>query len=690
MKGCREEKNASLRTAVVGVVARIVVFAVYYLLLAVLGVELLLLAFGCLRVLLFGWFGHVRPGGWMVAYVIVLCAFVLSLVIVAFYLLRPLFLPVLSRPERCVEVVELDCPRLFGLMRLLADRVSVRLPQHVYLSVGSSVSVRICLTPWNLLSPVRAELQIGLGAFAGMSQKEASAVLMHEFGHLRQRCCIVNAAKNVVFAVCAQLSGGNVRLDNLVVRWTGSSSFILKWFGRIAFLLVWSIRKSMRNMHQFVQVGAAKLSRLLEEDADRFACRHIGSAAFASCLCKIEFLSETAIPAYHGLLEETLQRGFSPRNYLSALEEWLGERARQGGLTICSSLPLRSVPGTRTVESRLGIGEDVASHPALSKRLELCGEQTGEIDGISDGAAADLIPPEVAAAVLSAWIAGSLDHASGRPRLVSDSAFLDYVRRVHADDIFPQTMAPFFGRRISVGGSLDETADAEAGPFSDDVRDLLAELDCAKTDQAKLESLLADPERDPNWCYRGHAIQEADLETHRQYLASLQERVRQADRRIRDFLLRNSVEPHRGRIRDEYGKLDRILAVRDRLEAQVEKDVKVIGPLLANRDVLGSRMFGKLCAALESSDRVVKTLVQELDAVERSRLSADKRWRKLLAHSTSIRRRFVRYSGDEVGQMADELLACRMWLEDFLTKCELHHLRKLALLAERVTGGIEE
>lgn len=176
----------NIKGQVSNVLARIVLFLVYYIGLIAIGI---LMIWGIMKgsvYLVTDVLPNVTNGqlGYLIICWIGIGVFALMF---AIYMIKPLFSFTKDEKDTRVEVTKEDCPQLFDEIRDIAKSVGVRMPKHVYLTTEVNACVFYNTSFWSIFLPVRKNLEIGLGLFDGMSIDEVKSVLAHEFGHFSQK-----------------------------------------------------------------------------------------------------------------------------------------------------------------------------------------------------------------------------------------------------------------------------------------------------------------------------------------------------------------------------------------------------------------------------------------------------------------------------------------------------------------------
>lgn len=177
----------NIKVQVLNVLARIVLFLVYYIGLIAIGI---LMIWGIMKgsvYLVTDMLPNLTNGRLELLIIVCWIGIGVFALMFAIYMIKPLFSFTKDEKDTHVEVTKEDCPQLFDEIRDIAKSVGVRMPKHVYLTTEVNACVFYNTNFWSIFLPVRKNLKIGLGLFDGMSIDEVKSVLAHEFGHFSQK-----------------------------------------------------------------------------------------------------------------------------------------------------------------------------------------------------------------------------------------------------------------------------------------------------------------------------------------------------------------------------------------------------------------------------------------------------------------------------------------------------------------------
>ncbi len=219
-------------------------------------------------------------------------------VVIAF-MLKPLF----ARSSGRTKVRKLD-PSKEPLVAAFVDGVcsSVGAPTPSRIEVNCEVNASAHLASW-VLSPSRElVLTIGLPLVAGLSLKQFTGVLAHEFGHFSQgvgmRLSVLIRSINLWFVrVVYQRDEWDEQLMDL----SREGHVFIMLVAGLARVCVWATRRILWALMLIGHGASAFLSRQMEFDADRYEARMVGGPTFASTTVRFRELNLACQVAHAGL-----------------------------------------------------------------------------------------------------------------------------------------------------------------------------------------------------------------------------------------------------------------------------------------------------------------------------------------------------------------------------------------------------
>jgi Zn-dependent protease with chaperone function len=211
-------------------------------------------------------------------------------VIFILFLVKPLFSRA-PKPPPPLKLLEANEPQLFALVRKVCEVVGAPVPREIRLDaqVNASAGFR-----WGWLSFFTHDLvlTIGLLMAAGMTMRQLTGVLAHEFGHFAQgagmRFSFIIRSVNGWFArVVYERDHWDERLED----WATTENLWLKLVFLLAKGGVWMGRKVLWCLMQAGHAISCFMSRQMEFDADSYEAKVAGSDEFPRTAERLRLLS---------------------------------------------------------------------------------------------------------------------------------------------------------------------------------------------------------------------------------------------------------------------------------------------------------------------------------------------------------------------------------------------------------------
>ena len=230
--------------------------------------------------------GHAAAGGAALLY----CTPIVAGATAVLFMIKPLFAP---RPKEAPRY-SLDPatePRLFQFVERLCRTVRAPIPRRIDLDtqVNASASFRR-----GFVSMLGSDtvLTIGLPLVSGMTLRQLTGVLAHEFGHFAQgsgmRVTYVIRSVNAWFArVVYERDAWDQKLADWSAQ-AGRELALVMWACR---LLVWLARRVLWALMWAGHFVSCFMLRQMEYDADRYEARVAGSETFAETADRLLVLS---------------------------------------------------------------------------------------------------------------------------------------------------------------------------------------------------------------------------------------------------------------------------------------------------------------------------------------------------------------------------------------------------------------
>lgn len=470
------EHSSSIKSAVKDELFRIGCFLLYYILLIGLGVAILVGAFWGAYYLIFNVLLHVGSIRAMVLLVMVAVGLSLLALMLGVYLIKPLFSFKSDSKENRIEVFETECPELFTMIREVADQTRCPMPKHVYLSPDVNACVFYDTSFWSIFFPVRKNLEIGLGLFDGTSVEEVKSVVAHEFGHFSQNSMKVGSTVYVTNTVLYNLIFTDDFWDKWMDEWCTLDTGILRYFGVLTRWFTNLIKHQTVRVYTFVQKGYLRLSRFMEYDADRIACRCVGTETFVSALCKIEVLANKD-DLYRRMLHSLVDEKKMFPDYFA------GKRIMSGLLPHTEMPPLsfdkrlKEPVRTYKVEPRVKVEDIWASHPSLEERIANAWTVTGGADSTVEPLSSWTLIPQKISGKVSALLLSIISKNAEKTLIdMPEEQFEEWITGEINENFMDERLRPFFGGTL-FKFDLDAKIEVPSeSPFTKDNAMKVAEL----------------------------------------------------------------------------------------------------------------------------------------------------------------------------------------------------------------------
>jgi Zn-dependent protease with chaperone function len=225
-------------------------------------------------------------------------------VTVTFFLLKPF----LARPVRPPEpfcITRSDQPVLFAFVDRLCDGLGAPRPSAIELDLQVNASAR--LNGWLSLFRSDLTLTIGIPLAAGLTLREFTGVLAHEFGHFSQHAgmrfyFLIKRISHWFTRVTYERDRWDVALDNARAQsgWRGKAIL------HLAYGCVFLSRVILKGLLFCARVVSAWFSRQMEFNADRHEAGLVGEQTFKDTLGRITVLAAESRDVW-ATLERTLK-----------------------------------------------------------------------------------------------------------------------------------------------------------------------------------------------------------------------------------------------------------------------------------------------------------------------------------------------------------------------------------------------
>lgn len=381
-----------IKSAVVGVLLRIICFIAYYIILIMFGIVIILGAVLLSYFLIF--YGlPIMPGKGIILILGAVIGLGLLSIMLGLYLVKPLFAFKKNKNDARVEIFENECPELFAMIRDVAKKIGCKMPKHVYLTPDVNACVFYDSSFWSIFFPVKKNLEIGLGLFDDTSVEEVKSVIAHEFGHFSQNSMKIGSTVYVTNTILHDLVYSEDFWDRFIDKWSsGNYGAVSSLFGKLTRWLTNGIKRLTLGVYKFVQKSYLKLSRYMEYDADNISCMCVGTENFVSAMCKIDVLTKRD-GLYRQLLANLIEEGKMISNYFEG-KQIASKLIANKEFPIFSYGEIFTKPVRQfDILPRVKVEEVWSSHPALEDRLANAQMQNVKVENYKEAVPAwSLIP----------------------------------------------------------------------------------------------------------------------------------------------------------------------------------------------------------------------------------------------------------------------------------------------------------
>ncbi|QDT41464.1 heat shock protein HtpX [Gimesia alba] len=232
--------------------------------------------------------GRARGKGMILMALVYVAPIVIGAILIVF-MFKPLFSrPVQSSSRRSLK--RENEPLLFMFVDRVCDAVGAPRPVQINLDIQVNASAGF-RRGWLSLLGNDLVLTIGMPLIAGLSLRQFSGVLAHEFGHFSQgagmRLSFIIRSINMWFLrVVYERDDWDERLEHL----SETLDLRVSWILYLARLFIWLTRKILWVLMMVGHLVSGFLMRQMEFDADRYEARLAGSRCFAATSKRLALL----------------------------------------------------------------------------------------------------------------------------------------------------------------------------------------------------------------------------------------------------------------------------------------------------------------------------------------------------------------------------------------------------------------
>lgn len=267
-----------------------------------------------------------------------------------------------------IEIFETDEPKLFALVRAVADEVQTEFPKHIYLTTEVNAFVFYDSSFWSMFLPVRKNLAIGGALVNTVTVQEFKAILGHEFGHFSQKSMKLGSYVYQINRVLHDILFDNEGYSRLAGSWA-SGHVIFNFFVESALFFARGIQKLLIWIYGLINLQNSNLSKAMEFQADQIGAEVAGSKPLADSLLRMH-LANNAYQELLAFLEEKILENKTTANLYpqqTFVVQLLARRFRFRQEFDLPQVPLEFTQ--RFNQSKLNLGNQWESHPSVEERV---------------------------------------------------------------------------------------------------------------------------------------------------------------------------------------------------------------------------------------------------------------------------------------------------------------------------------
>ena len=220
--------------------------------------------------------------------------------ILLFFMVKPIFARRARRADP-VQVLETQQPVLHALIREICRQVRAPFPACVYVDCQVNASASLKGGAFGVFGR-DLDLTIGLPLVTGLSVRQLSGVLAHEFGHFAQgggmrTTAVIRSINAWLYRVVHERDSW----DSTLEEWSREGDWRVTLPMALARGSVWVSRRALAGVMIVGHGVSCYMMRQMEFDADSYEVKIAGSEAFARTFVRLRELSAGAQIAYNQL-----------------------------------------------------------------------------------------------------------------------------------------------------------------------------------------------------------------------------------------------------------------------------------------------------------------------------------------------------------------------------------------------------
>ena len=231
---------------------------------------------------------------------------IVSGAVVVMFMLKPF----LARSPRGAGSRAIDPskePLLFAFVDGVCGAVGAPIPSRIEVDCDVNASAR--LASWAISPSRELVLTIGLPLVAGLTLRQFTGVMAHEFGHFSQgagmRLSFLIRTINLWFV---RIVYERDHWDDRLVAYSSRDAGFTMVFGLAVRGAVWLARRVLWVLMQAGRLVSGFLSRQMEFDADRYEARMVGGGTFQSTAEQLSYLGVAWGAAHNDLADHWRER----------------------------------------------------------------------------------------------------------------------------------------------------------------------------------------------------------------------------------------------------------------------------------------------------------------------------------------------------------------------------------------------
>jgi len=232
--------------------------------------------------------------------------------ILLFFMVKPIFARRARRADP-VQVLEHEQPVLYALIREICRQVRAPFPACVYVDCQVNASASLKGGAVGVFGR-DLDLTIGLPLVTGLSVRQLSGVLAHEFGHFAQgggmrTTAVIRSINAWLYRVVHERDSW----DSTLEEWSREGDWRVTLPMALARGSVWVSRRALAGVMIVGHGVSCYMMRQMEFDADSYEVKIAGSDAFARTFVRLRELSAGSQMAY-SQLPKLLEKQSIPRD----------------------------------------------------------------------------------------------------------------------------------------------------------------------------------------------------------------------------------------------------------------------------------------------------------------------------------------------------------------------------------------